>query len=128
MPRLTASGWQMTLGGAGQAAVGLLLGEQPPTVIAPATVVVFVYLLVFSSLIAFVAFQWLLQHVAATKVGTYAYVNPLVAVLLGAWWRGEPLTPELFGGMAIILVAVFLVRGPSSASRQAGETCSVHDD
>ena len=127
MPRLTASGWLMTLGGVGQIAVGLLIGERPPAAIAPATIAVFVYLLLFGSLIAFVTFQWLLQHVAATKVGTYAYVNPLVAVLLGAWWREEPLTPELFGGMAIILVAVFLVRGPANASPDV-DRCPVHDE
>ena len=115
MPRLTASGWQMTMGGAGMVAIGLLIGERPPAAVAPGTIAVFVYLLLVGSLLAFVTFQWMLQHVAATKVGTYAYVNPLVAVLLGAWWRAEPLTPELFGGMAIILVAVFLVRGGSTS-------------
>ena len=115
MPRLTASGWQMALGGGGMIAVGLLIGERPPSSVPPATIVVFVYLLIVGSLLAFVTFQWMLQHVSATKVGTYAYVNPLVAVLLGAWWRNEPLTAELFGGMAIILVAVFLVRGRTSS-------------
>jgi drug/metabolite transporter (DMT)-like permease len=125
MPRLTASGWLMTLGGVGQLAVGLVIGERPSVTVAPATIAVFAYLLLFSSLIAFVAFQWLLHHVAATKVGTYAYVNPLVAVLLGAWWREEPLTAELFGGMAIILVAVFLVRGPASAGRDASDRRAV---
>jgi drug/metabolite transporter (DMT)-like permease len=115
MPRLTASAWQMAIGGGGMIAVGLLVGERPPASVPPATIAVFVYLLVFGSLTAFVTFQWMLQHVAATKVGTYAYVNPLVAVLLGAWWRHEPLTTELFAGMAIILVAVFLVRGPISS-------------
>ena len=48
-----------------------------------------VYLLVFGSLTAFVTFQWLLEHVAATKVGTYAYVNPVVAVFLGWLILGE---------------------------------------
>lgn len=110
VPRLTSAGWQMALGGSGMILVGLALGEQPPERITAATAAVFVYLLVFGSLVAFVAFHWLLEHVPATKVGTYAYVNPLVAVLLGTWWRGEPFTPALVGGMVLILTAVGLVR------------------
>ena len=128
MPRLTASGWLMTLGGGGMIAIGLLIGERPPP---PSRRRRSSSSSIFSSSARCwrsLTFQWMLQHVAATKVGTYAYVNPLVAVLLGAWLREESLTPELFGGMAIILVAVFLVRGPSRASRQASERCSVPDE
>jgi drug/metabolite transporter (DMT)-like permease len=121
MPRLAASGWQMALGGGFMILVGLALGERPPDKIEPATIAVFVYLLVFGSLIAFVTFQWMLEHVAATKVGTYAYANPVVAVFLGSWWRGEPLTAELLGGLALILVAVFLVRGGAPANELAPE-------
>jgi drug/metabolite transporter (DMT)-like permease len=111
MARLTSAGYQMALGGSGMILVGLAIGERPPATVNAATIGAFVYLLVFGSLIAFLAFQFLLEHVPATKVATYAYVNPLVAVLLGVWWRGEPLTLALVGGMALILFAVFLVRG-----------------
>jgi drug/metabolite transporter (DMT)-like permease len=71
---------------------------------------VFFYLLIVGSLGGFVAFNWLLGHVSAAKVGTYAYVNPLVAVLIG-WCFGEELSWGLGAGMAIILFGVFLVRG-----------------
>lgn len=111
VPRLTSAGYQMFLGGGGMVLVGFLLGEQPPERVTAGTAAVFVYLLVFGSLLAFVVFHWLLEHVPATKVATYAYVNPLVAVLLGTWWRHEPITWTLASGMALILMAVFLVRG-----------------
>jgi drug/metabolite transporter (DMT)-like permease len=111
VPRLTSAGWQMTLGGFGMIAIGLALGESPRVSITPGVVGVFAYLLVFSSLFAFIAFHWLVEHVPAPVVGTYAYVNPLVAVVLGSMLRREPITPHLVGGMLMILTAVFLVRG-----------------
>lgn len=78
--------------------------------VTPGAVAVFLYLLIVGSLAGFVAFNWLLGHVSAAKVGTYAYVNPLVAVLIG-WVMGEDFTLALGAGMAIILLGVFLVRG-----------------
>jgi len=110
--RLTAATYQMLLGGASMLCVGTLLGEVaalPERITAPA-VAVFCYLLIVGSLAGFVAFNWLLGHVSAAKVGTYAYVNPLVAVLIG-WATGEDFTWALAAGMAIILLGVFLVRG-----------------
>jgi drug/metabolite transporter (DMT)-like permease len=67
------------------------------------------YLIIFGSLIGFSAFSWLLHHVSVTKVTTYAYVNPMVAVLLGALMLGERLRRNEWIGMVIILAAVFLV-------------------
>lgn len=110
IPRLTSAGYQMALGGLGMSCVGLLLGERAPERVSAGAVGTFLYLLVFGSLIAYVAFHWLLEHETATRIGTYAYVNPLVAVLLGAWWRAEPLTWPLGAGMALVLLAVALVR------------------
>jgi drug/metabolite transporter (DMT)-like permease len=76
------------------------------------------YLVVFGSLVAFSAYTWLLQHAPVSVVATYAYVNPVVAVLLGAVVLGEAVTPSMLIGAAIILAAVaFIVsRG---AARQA---------
>lgn len=109
--RLSSAGWQMTLGGAGMCILGIANGEQAPATITPGVVWVFLYLLVVSSLVAFVAFVWLLEHVSATKVSTYAYVNPLIAVLLGTLLHDEPISTALIAGTLLILVAVFLVRG-----------------
>jgi drug/metabolite transporter (DMT)-like permease len=66
------------------------------------------YLAVFGSLVGFTAFAYCLNELPASTVGTYAYVNPVVAVILGALVLGEPVTPGLLGGGALILVAVIL--------------------
>jgi drug/metabolite transporter (DMT)-like permease len=66
------------------------------------------YLVVFGSLVGFTAFAYCLNELPATTVGTYAYVNPVVAVALGAIFLHEPLSPGLLGGAALILVAVVL--------------------
>ena len=67
------------------------------------------YLILFGSLIGFTSYIWLLQKVPVAKVATYAYVNPVVAVLLGAALLGERLLGNEWLGMFIILLAVFLV-------------------
>ena len=67
------------------------------------------YLIVFGSLIGFTSYTWLLQKVPVAKVATYAYVNPVVAVILGALFLGERLLGNEWVGMAIILPAVVLV-------------------
>jgi drug/metabolite transporter (DMT)-like permease len=66
------------------------------------------YLVVFGSIVGFTAFAYCLDHLPATTVGTYAYVNPAVAVALGALVLGEPLSPGLLAGGALILAAVLL--------------------
>jgi drug/metabolite transporter (DMT)-like permease len=66
------------------------------------------YLVVFGSLVGFTAFAYCLNELPASTVGTYAYVNPVVAVVLGWLVLGEPLTPRLLGGGALILASVVL--------------------
>jgi drug/metabolite transporter (DMT)-like permease len=66
------------------------------------------YLAVFGSLLAFTAFAFCLNELPATTVGTYAYVNPVVAVLLGSVFLGEVLSPSLIFGAGLILLAVVL--------------------
>ena len=82
----------MLLGGSGLALIGVLIGETNRLTAESFTlhaVVAFFYLLVVSSLVAFLAYIWLLQHVSATLAGTYAYVNPAVAVLVGSLLGGS---------------------------------------
>ncbi len=76
-----------------------------------------VYLVVFGSLIGFSSYSWLLQNAPITKIATYAYINPMVAVLLGAVILGERLQGNEWIGMVIILIAVFLV---TSSKMQRG--------
>jgi drug/metabolite transporter (DMT)-like permease len=110
---LTAAAYQMIFGGVGLTFVGILLGEPRrwPEQMSPAAIQAFLYLLLFGSLIGFVAFNWLLAHVAAAKVGTYAYVNPVIAVLVGTVVGKEEFSLPLVLGIYIILLGVFLVRG-----------------
>jgi len=68
----------------------------------------FAYLIVFGSLVGFTAFAYCLNELPATTVGTYAYVNPVVAVFLGWLILGESLTPGLLVGGALIVLSVVL--------------------
>ena len=68
-----------------------------------------VYLIVFGSLIGFTAYVWLLHHESPTKVGTYAYVNPVVAVLLGYFFGGEALGMRTVLGTLFVLVSVLVI-------------------
>jgi len=68
-----------------------------------------VYLVTFGSLLAFTAFVWVAGHAPVSLVATYAFVNPVVAVLLGWWFRGESLTFGLLVGAAVVVVGVALV-------------------
>jgi drug/metabolite transporter (DMT)-like permease len=67
------------------------------------------YLALFGSILAFTAYVWLLQHAPISQVSTYAYVNPVVAVALGAIVLGEPITAITLVGGAIIIAAVAVV-------------------
>jgi drug/metabolite transporter (DMT)-like permease len=80
------------------------------------------YLVVFGSLLAFTAYMWLLRAAPTSLVGTYAYVNPVVAVLLGTVLLGEPLTWQTLVGGGIILASVALIlRAPKPKQRAAPE-------
>ena len=67
------------------------------------------YLIVAGSIIAFTAYVWLIHHESPTKVGTYAYVNPVIAVLLGYFLAGEPLGPRTILGTFLVLVSVVVI-------------------
>ena len=67
------------------------------------------YLVIFGSLVGFTAYIWLLGHTSIAKAGTYAYVNPIVAVLLGWAILGEPITSRTVIATLVILVGVALV-------------------
>ena len=67
------------------------------------------YLIVAGSIIGFTAYVWLLHHESPTKVGTYAYVNPVVAVLVGYFLGGEALGPRTIVGTLLVLVSVLVI-------------------
>jgi drug/metabolite transporter (DMT)-like permease len=99
-------------GGALLLAAGLLAGEARGFSIADVTLrsgLSWVYLVTFGSLIGFTAYIWLLGNVSAARASTYAYVNPVVAVLLGWAFADEPLTARTLIAAAIIIAAVALI-------------------
>lgn len=107
-----ASGMQMLAGGALLLGLGTATGEW--TTIRPGGFGLgawlgFGYLVVFGSLVAFTAYSWLLKHAAPARVATYAYVNPVVAVLLGWAVLGEKLTGAMLVGAAVIVGSVVLI-------------------
>jgi drug/metabolite transporter (DMT)-like permease len=109
---LVSTAWQMLLGGAVIVVVGLALGEAGEVDVeafSARSVVALAYLVVFGSWLAFTAYAWLLQNAPIAKVSTYAYVNPVVAIVLGVLILDEVVTPITAVGAAIIVVAVALV-------------------
>ena len=117
LPRsaLLGTGMEMLLGGLALMVGGVLLGEIGRTDVATFStdsVVAFVYLVVFGSIVAFTAYTWLLANVPVSTVATYAYVNPIVAVALGALFYEESLTPRtLIAAVLIIGAVVAMVSG-----------------
>ena len=67
------------------------------------------YLIVAGSIIGFTAYVWLIHHESPTKVGTYAYVNPVVAVLIGNFLADEPLGRRTIVGTLLVLTAVLVI-------------------
>ncbi|MGI4736447.1 MAG: EamA family transporter [Janthinobacterium lividum] len=107
-----ASGMQMLAGGALLLLLGTATGEWRglhPGSFGLAAWLGWGYLVVFGSLVAFTAYSWLLQHAPPARVATYAYVNPVVAVLLGWATLGEKLTAQMLVGAAVIVGSVVLI-------------------
>jgi len=108
---LVATALQMLGGGGVLLLAGTLAGEWrdiDPARFSRASLVALAYLVFFGSLVAFTAYVWLLRVSAPAKVATYAYVNPLVAVTLGAMFLAEPLTPRVFLATTLVVAAVVL--------------------
>ncbi|HLV86717.1 MAG TPA: EamA family transporter [Candidatus Sulfotelmatobacter sp.] len=107
-----SSGVQMLAGGVFLLLTSALLGEfrgfHAQTVSAGAWLAL-AYLTVAGSIIAFTAYVWLLHHESPTKVGTYAYVNPVVAVLIGYFFGGEGLGPRTILGTVLVLASVVVI-------------------
>jgi drug/metabolite transporter (DMT)-like permease len=119
---LVATGMEMLCGGAALTVAGLIAGEATAVHLERISLTSWLsllYLIVFGSLVAFSAYIWLLGKVPTTAVATYAYVNPLVAVLLGWAVLGERVTGQtlLAGALIVVAVALILSRPPRSPTR-----------
>jgi drug/metabolite transporter (DMT)-like permease len=117
--QLLAAAMEMLTGGALLMLAGCLTGEWThfePGRVSMHSWIAWVYLVTFGSLIGFTAYVWLLQVTTPAHVSTYAYVNPLVAVLLGWTLAGEPITSRtLLAAAAIILAVVIIVTRSAEA-------------
>lgn len=100
---------QMLAGGVMLVAVGLATGERWPDAPTMHGTAALLYLALFGSIIGFGAYVWLLDHVRPALAGSYAYVNPPIAVLFGAWLGGEQFTVHDLGAMAVILAGVVAI-------------------
>jgi drug/metabolite transporter (DMT)-like permease len=110
----TASGWEMLNAGLVNLLLAVTAGEHHRIVWARDSVLAIAYLIVAGSLIGFTAYLWLLRNVSISKVATYAYVNPIVAVFLGWLFLGEKITPYILAGSAVVIASVVLVTGAKS--------------
>lgn len=118
---LQATAMQMLAGGALLLLAATVLGDWgrfDPGAVSGRSVVALLYLSIVGSLVALTAYTWLLGVVAAARVSTYAYVNPVVAVLLGTLVAGEALTSRMMFAMALILGAVVVatLAGPAGGT------------
>jgi len=120
-PRLWVA-MQMLVGGALLVPLSLSLGEWArldPAAVSLKSVLALLYLVVFGALFAFSAYIWLLTVSTPARVGTYAYVNPVVALILGWALAGEPLTFRSLMAAAIIVGSVVVITGDGRARRRA---------
>jgi drug/metabolite transporter (DMT)-like permease len=95
------------------------LGRVDPSAFSSRSLYAFLYLVVVGSIVAFNAFTYLLEHAPPARVSTYAYVNPVVAVLLGWAFAGEALTARTLAGTAVIVASVAIVTVGQRAARTA---------
>jgi drug/metabolite transporter (DMT)-like permease len=110
--KVMSSGAQMLAGGILLTVAAATLGEFRnfhPAVVSRAVWLSLLYLIVAGSILGFTAYVWLIHHQSPTKVGTYAYVNPVVAVLLGYFLGGEALGVRTVLGTLFVLVSVVVI-------------------
>lgn len=121
---LVGTGMEMIAGGILLGIAGLARGELgafEPSRVSWESALATAYLVVFGSLVAFSAYVWLLRVTRTSIVSTYAYVNPVVAVLLGWAMLGEPITVRtLIAGAVIVLGVALIVTARSAADERAG--------
>jgi drug/metabolite transporter (DMT)-like permease len=127
---------QMLAGGLVVSVIALLAGDFAridPSVASAKSVFAFAYLILIGSLIGYSSYMYLLGVTSAARASTYAFVNPVVAVLLGALFAGERVSPRILGAGAIIVLAVALITlfgGEQTLQpkrRRAGEGLEVHE-
>lgn len=106
---LVATGWEMCFASLAHSVLALATGQYHRAVFNRRGVMAVLYLVVFGSWVGYTAYVWLLKHVPTPKVATYAYVNPIVAVILGLIVLHERFDHFMLAGTVVITAAVALV-------------------
>jgi drug/metabolite transporter (DMT)-like permease len=130
--KVMSSGVQMLAGGVMLTLTAATLGEFRnfhPSIVSRAAWLSLVYLIIFGSIVAFTAYVWLIHHESPTKVGTYAYVNPVVAVVIGYFLGGEPLGLRTILGTVFVLISVVVITttGAKKSANNPTTILSVED-
>jgi drug/metabolite transporter (DMT)-like permease len=117
------AGASMMVGGAVLLVFSALFGEMSPWPhISRQSALALAYLITFGSLVAYTAYVWLLGRMPASTVASYAYVNPVIAVILGYFVAGEAITPRMVAGAVLVLLSVYLIlrlnRQPAAGMRR----------
>ena len=123
---LSFTGGQMFIGGVLLTIIGLAIGEAPRWHWSSAGLLAFLYMLLLSSVVAYTAFAWLAKNCKPAIVGSYGYVSPSLAALLGWWLLDEQLSTTQLAGMVIMLGGVALASWPSTRSAPATTTNEGH--
>ena len=116
----TASGWQMLFAGLINGCLALGAGDLHRATWAASSLWAIVYLVIAGSLLGFTAYVWLLKNVPIAKVATYAYVNPIVALIIGCAFHGEKLDASMLAGSVVIILSVVLVTGAKVRHHPSG--------
>jgi drug/metabolite transporter (DMT)-like permease len=126
--KVMSSGAQMLAGGILLTVAAGAFGEFRnfhPSAVSRGVWLALLYLIVAGSIIGFTAYVWLIHHESPTKVGTYAYVNPIVAVLVGYFLGGEALTTRTILGTLLVLISVVVIT--TTPAKKPAETFLAED-
>ena len=117
----SATAWQMIAAGLANFLVAIALGDPSRAVWTARGIAATLYLVVFGSWVGYTAYIWLLNHVPTSKVSTYAYVNPVVAVFLGWFVLHERVSGYILAGSAIVVASVALVTSAQVTAKTVAE-------
>jgi drug/metabolite transporter (DMT)-like permease len=117
----SATAWQMIAAGLANFLFAIALGDPARTVWTARGIGATLYLVVFGSWVGYTAYIWLLGHVPTSKVSTYAYVNPVVAVFLGWLVLHERVSGYILAGSAIVVASVALVTSAQVTAKTVAE-------
>jgi drug/metabolite transporter (DMT)-like permease len=123
---LSTAGWEVTIAGLGCLLIAALKGDFAQGHWPMRSLAAVAYLIVCGSLVGYTAYIWLLGHVTTSKVATYAYVNPIVAVFLGWLVLHEHVDRFILAGSLIVIVSVVIVNSAAVKTKQPvvpAETC-----